>query len=291
MDPIKYLFEKPALTGRIVCWQMLLSEYDIQYRAQKAIKGSVLADHLASQPIDDDQSLQDDFPDEEIMYLKSKDYEEPLHGEGPDPESRWGLIFDGAVNAYGRGIGAVIVMPQVINQIKGERETRHPGLIPFRDYAQRLLTFFNKVEFHHIPREENQMADALATLASMYQVKFPNEAPQITIMRLDRPAHVVTVEAVTNDKPWFYDIKIFLQKQEYQPGASSKDRRTLRRLYACVFPISFLKEDDSLYGASKMFPAKKFGNDRSFTIYGWPSQNDEDSLLKNLILQVISLLV
>ncbi|XP_058741315.1 uncharacterized protein LOC131613683 [Vicia villosa] len=101
MDPIKYLFEKPALTRRIACWQMLLSEYDIQYRAQKAIKGSILVD----------QSLQDDFPDEEIMYLKSKDYEEPLHGEGPDPESRWGLIFDGVVNTYGIGIGEIIVMP------------------------------------------------------------------------------------------------------------------------------------------------------------------------------------
>jgi len=31
MDPIKYIFEKPALMGRITRWQMLLSEYDIQY--------------------------------------------------------------------------------------------------------------------------------------------------------------------------------------------------------------------------------------------------------------------
>ncbi|XP_058733073.1 uncharacterized protein LOC131604661 [Vicia villosa] len=216
------------------------------------------------------------------MYLKSKYYEEPLPEEGHYPESRWGLIFYGAVNAYGRGIRVIISMPQdshipfnarlmfdctnnmaeyeaciigleeaidlrtkildvygdsalVINQIKGEWETRHPGLIPYRDYARRLLTFFNKVESHHIPRKENQMADALTTLASMYQVKFPNEAPQIKIMRLDRPAHVFAVEVILDDKPWFHDIKIFLQKQEYPPGASSKDRRTLRRLSGNFF--------------------------------------------------------
>ena len=58
----------------------------------------------------------------------------------------------------------------VINQIKGEWETRHPGLIPYKDYARRLLTFFNKVELHHIPRDENQMVDALATLSLMFQV-------------------------------------------------------------------------------------------------------------------------
>ena len=61
MDPIKYIFEKPSLTGRIACWQMLLFEYDIEYRAQKVIKGSILADHLAHQPIEDYQSVQYDF--------------------------------------------------------------------------------------------------------------------------------------------------------------------------------------------------------------------------------------
>ncbi|XP_058758298.1 uncharacterized protein LOC131631520 [Vicia villosa] len=109
----------------------------------------------------------------------------------------------------------------VVNQIKGEWETRHPSLIPYRDYTRRLLTFFNKVEFHHIPREENQMADALATLASMYQVKFLNEAPQITIVRLDIPPHIFVVEGVTDEK-------------EYPPRASSKDRRTMRRLSVCT---------------------------------------------------------
>lgn len=58
----------------------------------------------------------------------------------------------------------------VINQIKGEWETRHPGLIPYKDYVRRLPTFCNKVELHHIPHHENQMVDALATLSSMYKV-------------------------------------------------------------------------------------------------------------------------
>ena len=35
MDPLKYLFEKPALTGRTERWQMLLSEFDIVYVTQK----------------------------------------------------------------------------------------------------------------------------------------------------------------------------------------------------------------------------------------------------------------
>ncbi|XP_050908617.1 uncharacterized protein LOC127122300 [Lathyrus oleraceus] len=204
---------------------MLLSEYDIEYHTQKAIKGSIIADHLAHQPIEDYQSIQFDFPNKDVMYLKEKDYDELLPSEGPDPESRWGLIFKGVVNAYGNGIGAVIVTPQgshtpftarltftytnneaeykvcimgleeaidlrikildvygdsalVINQIKGEWETCHPGLIPYKYYVRRLSTFFNQNEFHHIPREENQIVDALATLFSMIVVNWWNDCPQ-----------------------------------------------------------------------------------------------------------------
>ncbi|XP_058727787.1 uncharacterized protein LOC131599463 [Vicia villosa] len=289
MDPIKYVFEKPALTGRIARWQMLLSEYDIEYRAQKAVKGSILADHLAHQPINEYQSLKFDFPDEDVLYLKMKDCDEPLPEEGPDPESRWGLIFDGAVNAFGNGIGAIIITPKgthipfsarllfdctnniaeyeacimgleeaidlrikildiygdsalVINQIKDKWETYHPGLIPYRDYARRLLTFFNKVELHHIPRDQNRMADALATLSSMFKVNHWNDMPTVRITRLERPAYVFATEAVIDDKPWFHDIKRFLQTQEYPLGASNKDKKTLRRLSG-----SFFLNGDVLY--------------------------------------------
>ena len=112
----------------------------------------------------------------------------------------------------------------VINHIKGEWDTRHPDLILYKDYARRLLPFFNKVEFHHIPRDENQMADALATLASMYQVNTWNHIPRIMVRRLDRPAHVYTTEEVADEKPWYYDIKHFLQTRKYPIGASNTER-------------------------------------------------------------------
>jgi hypothetical protein len=35
MDPLKSLFEKPALTGRTARWQLLLSEFDITYVTKK----------------------------------------------------------------------------------------------------------------------------------------------------------------------------------------------------------------------------------------------------------------
>ncbi|KAE8701687.1 RNA-directed DNA polymerase (Reverse transcriptase), Ribonuclease H [Hibiscus syriacus] len=52
LDPLKFLMESPAFTGRMARWQMLLSEFDIVYVNQKAIKGSVIADFLASRVSD-----------------------------------------------------------------------------------------------------------------------------------------------------------------------------------------------------------------------------------------------
>ena len=130
----------------------------------------------------------------------------------------------------------------VINQIKGEWETSQPDLIPYRDYARRISTFFNKIEFHYIPREENRMADALATISSMIVVNRWNDIPKIDVMRLDRPAHVFVVEEVKDNKPWYHDIKCFLQDQEYPLGASKKDKKTLRRLAG-----NFFLNDDVLY--------------------------------------------
>jgi hypothetical protein len=86
------------------------------------------------------------------------------------------------------------------------------------------------------------MADALATLSSMYQVNHRNEIPIISIRCLKKPAYVFAAEEVADDKPWFHDIKVFLQSQEYPPGASNKDKKTLRRLSG-----SFFLNGDMLY--------------------------------------------
>ena len=48
-----------------------------------------------------------EFPDENIMLVT--DCEEPGPDKGPKEGSRWSMYFDGASNALGNGIGAVII--------------------------------------------------------------------------------------------------------------------------------------------------------------------------------------
>ncbi|XP_050918375.1 uncharacterized protein LOC127135783 [Lathyrus oleraceus] len=74
----------------------------------------------------------------------------------------------------------------VINQVKGCWDTRNHKLIPYKENVLKLIPYFDEITFHHIPREENQLADALATLASMFKVKWKNEAPPLSPQLLGR---------------------------------------------------------------------------------------------------------
>ena len=97
LDPLRYLFDRPALIGRLMRWLVLLMEFDIHYVTQKSIRGSIVADHLASLPVSDDRAIDDDFLDEEIAVVTS------LPG--------WSMYFDGAANHFGYGIGALLIFP------------------------------------------------------------------------------------------------------------------------------------------------------------------------------------
>ena len=44
MDPLKYFFEKPALSGRLSRWLILLVEFNLKYAVRKTIKGSIVSD-------------------------------------------------------------------------------------------------------------------------------------------------------------------------------------------------------------------------------------------------------
>ena len=85
------------MTGRLMRWLVLLTEFDIQYVSQKYIKGSIISDHLASLLTSEDRPADDDFLDEKFVAKTSL--------------SRWCMYFNGAANQSGYGIGVLLVSP------------------------------------------------------------------------------------------------------------------------------------------------------------------------------------
>ena len=93
MDPLKYLFEKPALSGRLSRWLILSAEFDLKYMARKTIKGSIALDFCAENPIEGEDG-KEDFPNEDILDVELE---------------AWKMYFDRAVNQYGNGIRILLI--------------------------------------------------------------------------------------------------------------------------------------------------------------------------------------
>lgn len=72
MEPLKHLFEKPVLSSRLVCWHLLLPEFDITYITEKSMKGQAIADHLAENLIEGYQPITDLFSDKSIVSIYQK---------------------------------------------------------------------------------------------------------------------------------------------------------------------------------------------------------------------------
>ena len=96
MDPLKYLFEKPTLSGRLLRWLILLAEFNLKCVVRKTIKGSIVSDFCAENPVEGEDG-KEDFPDEDILDIRL--------------EARK-MYLDGAVNQYGNGIGVLLITPE-----------------------------------------------------------------------------------------------------------------------------------------------------------------------------------
>ncbi|XP_057993033.1 uncharacterized protein LOC131174022 [Hevea brasiliensis] len=140
MDPIKYVFKSPFVPGRIAKWQVILSQYDIVYMTRKAVKGSIIADLLAENPIQDYEALDFKFPNEHVNEVSSEDKE---------AADVWEIYFDGAVNLSGNGIGAVLIsldgkhFPIAI-KLRWKRDRQHRCCKSKQEVSQLIVSWSKK---------------------------------------------------------------------------------------------------------------------------------------------------
>ena len=97
MDPMKHVYQDTFLVEKLAKWLVLLTEFNMQYLTKKIIKGRVVAEFLALNPIQDSEEIQLDFPDDLSMAIEVQE---------------WRMYFDGAVNQFGAGIGIILLTPE-----------------------------------------------------------------------------------------------------------------------------------------------------------------------------------
>ncbi|RDY09650.1 hypothetical protein CR513_05942, partial [Mucuna pruriens] len=128
------------------------------------------------------------------------------------------------------GVLAALEFKDRILELKGDWKTRDANLISYHCYIKGLMEQFDKITFHNILYEDNQLIDALTALISMFMISQGRDVPLIKIQNQDQPTNCQAIEEEPNRNPWFYDIKPYMKDKEYPLGASKNDKRTLRRL-------------------------------------------------------------
>ena len=96
MDPLKYLFKEPTLSGRLSRWLILLAEFDLKHMARKTIKGSIISDFCAENPMEGEDG-REDFLDEDVLDIELR---------------VWKMYFNGSVNQYGNEIRVLLINPE-----------------------------------------------------------------------------------------------------------------------------------------------------------------------------------
>ncbi|XP_070031563.1 uncharacterized protein [Nicotiana tomentosiformis] len=95
----------------------------------------------------------------------------------------------------------------LVHQALGEWAMKNTKILPYLHCVQELTKRFTNIEFKHVPRIQNEFADALATLSSMIQHPDKNFIDPIPIGIHKQPSYCAYVEEETDGNPWFHDIK------------------------------------------------------------------------------------
>ncbi|KAK1662977.1 hypothetical protein QYE76_051136 [Lolium multiflorum] len=189
--PISDIMGNKDASGRIAKWAIQLSPYVPVYERRDAIKSQALADFLV-----DWAEIQYKPPEHKIEYWKmhfdgSKlkeglgagvvltspkgdhlRYVLQVHFRASNNVAEYEALIHGLKVA--KEIGALRIIcygdsDLVVQQCSGDWDAKDANMASYRFHVQKIAGFFEGCEFHHVPRAENEAADALSKLGSSRQ--------------------------------------------------------------------------------------------------------------------------
>ncbi|XP_020262715.1 uncharacterized protein LOC109838705 [Asparagus officinalis] len=216
-----------ALNWRPTRWALLLSQCDIHFKPQKAVKGQDICDLMSNHPLKEKVELYQDIPDETYK------------ANVVSREQVWQLYFDESCSNNVAEYNALLVgldiakqlgvkyleaygdSQLIVNQIKGEYEVRNEDLIPHHTTAITLADSFEGFYIDYIPHLKNTYADALASLMATLDL------PERTIQQVTVTKAILLREVKTSDVVKFLKYHIVyriknLASTAYNPTANGQ---------------------------------------------------------------------
>ncbi|XP_074292234.1 uncharacterized protein LOC141619107 [Silene latifolia] len=184
-------------------WTLMLSGFELKYVPLKAIKGRSVADFLVDNPIEETEVVDTwSFPDEYVVHKEDDEWD--LYFDGASNYMGYGvrillislkgehvtvsikLDFNvksnaveyeacllGLCSALDLGVKKLLAYGEsslLINQVVGSWKIKSSSLVLYQARIDELERYFDDVKYVHLPRDENQFADALSKLASLINI-------------------------------------------------------------------------------------------------------------------------
>ncbi|XP_075649767.1 uncharacterized protein LOC142620255 [Castanea sativa] len=121
----------------------------------------------------------------------------------------------------------------IISQIQNKWKIKEERLMPHHECLQKWASKFSKIRHQYVPRMQNQIADALATMASMMDGPKEDEPKLIVLEHKEELAYCLTIEEKeekNEEGEWYADILQYLMDETYSQSAKKNDQLTIRML-------------------------------------------------------------
>ncbi|XP_055822104.1 uncharacterized protein LOC129890609 [Solanum dulcamara] len=113
---------------------------------------------------------------------------------------------------------------------------KNSKIAPYVKLVQRLCKRFRKIEFRHTLRLQNEFANSLATISLMIKHPDTSYIDPVEIYLKEQPAYYSHVEAEPDGRPWYFDIKRYLETRTYPDNATFNQKKAIRRMANNFFP-------------------------------------------------------
>ncbi|XP_037495008.1 uncharacterized protein LOC119370596 [Jatropha curcas] len=145
------------------------------------------------------------------------------------------MYFDGASNYHGNGVGVVFKTPcgeyiPIVVKLdfdctnnEAEYEACIKGLEAALEKGIKILKVFG---------DSNLIVSQALRKWKIKEEQEDRVIRPLTVQLQKQPAHIMNL---VDDKPWYWDIRNYLQNEVHPEGSTKTDQRTLRQLASRYF--------------------------------------------------------
>ena len=193
--PLRKAMNNLEAARRMALWVVELSEFDIQYRPQTAVKGQVVADFFAEFTLGDGQGAEEkkqwNIYTDESSNRQARGADVMIQTPGGDRiecmirldfpttnnETEYEALVVGLDLTRAAGAESIVIhcdSQVVANQVNGSYECKNERMGRYLEEVKNQINNF-EIRFVQIPREENKCANRLAKAASAEFILVPKQ--------------------------------------------------------------------------------------------------------------------